>query len=162
MDTQPPVPQVVQCQCPYCRRRWWSPIRAFFRFLGLLILLLVVFLAGLLIGGREPFADVASLGRVGLAPFGPGVGYAGRSGDCWFGRDDADKYFGVITAVSGQTVTIADNGGGTQAVLITSDTTVMDGEREVPMWKLRTGNAVRVFGDTEGSAVTAELIEVVR
>lgn len=161
MDTPPPVPQIVQCQCPH-RRRWWSPIGTFFRFVGLLILLAVVFVAGVAIGGPGPSGGIAKFIDTDAVVPGENVMFKARLGGCGFGLSGGDRQFGVITAIAGQKVTIADNGGGTQTVLITSDTTVVDAGKEVPMWKLRVGNPVRVFGDTDEGVIAAELIEVVR
>lgn len=169
MDTQPqqPVPpQVLYCQCPSCRRRGWGFFRAIFRFLGLLILVVVVFVLGLLLGGFGP---------AGVAPFGQNVFWDDadsvrpgmmmlKSGEkaIRFNIGGDESVFGVVTAVKDQSITIADNGGGTQSVVVSADTHVFDGEREVAVWTLRIGNSLRVFGAEEGSVIEADVIEVVR
>lgn len=168
MDTTPtqaPVPQIVQCQCPH-RRRWWSPIGSFFRFLGLIVLLAVVFVVGVLVGGSGPVAlpfeqATGASGTEGIVPHG-NVMFRAGVGTFKIGLGGDDRQFGVITAISGQKVTIADNGGGTQSVIITADTSVYDGETEIAMWKLRVGNPIRVFGDDEDGVITAKLIEIIR
>ena len=169
MDTQSPQPvppQVLYCQCPSCRKRSWGFFRAVFRFFGLLILVVVVFVVGLLIGGFGP---------AGVAPFGQNVFWeAGddvrpgmmmlRDGETTFRFNSGagESVFGVVTAVKDQTITIADNGGGTQSVLVSSDTHVLDGEREIPVWSLRVGNSLRVHGPSDDAVIRARLIEVIR
>jgi len=170
MDTPTPqptvAPQVVQCQCRNCRRSGLGIIGGFFRFIGLLLLIAVVFIAGLAIG---------SFGPAGVFPFGHGMFWEdaddgtprsnvmiGTNGGfrLKFGGDE--RNFGVVTAISGQKITIADNGGGTQTVSVTAETAVFDGEREIPVWNIRVGNSVRVMGPTKDAVINAKVIEVVR
>jgi hypothetical protein len=79
-----------------------------------------------------------------------------------FNSGAGESVFGVVTAVKDQTITIADNGGGTQSVLVSSDTHVLDGEREIPVWSLRVGNSLRVHGPSDDAVIRARLIEVIR
>ncbi len=169
MDTPAPqtVPQqIVQCQCRHCRRSGWGVIGGFFRFLGTLILVAVVFIAGLIIGGFGP---------AGVFPFGHNVLWhadgadalpAMKAGGGTFGLkirlNGDDRHFGVVTAISGQKITIADNGGGTQTVSVSAQTAVFDGEREIPVWNLRVGNSIRIMGSVKEAMITAKLIEVIR
>lgn len=132
----------------------------------MIILIAVVFIAGVLIGGSGPVSlpFAQQLGGADVDTLRPHSGMMLRAGSGVFtlGLGEDDRQFGVITAISGQNVTIADNGGGTQSVLITSDTSVYDGETEIAMWKLRVGNAVRVHGDDDEGVITAKLVEIIR
>jgi len=153
-----------QCrQCRHCHRRRWGIIGGFLRFIGLLAVLVLVFAAGLVVGAVGPR----------FVPFhaGPGepgdiaqrvAAFTGDGGafNLSFGEDE--RQFGVITAIAGQSITIADNGGGTQTVLVDSDTVVMDGDREIPVWNLRKGYSVRIHGDKEDTTINAARIEVIR
>jgi hypothetical protein len=169
MDTQQPQqsaqqPQVIQCQCHHGRRHGWGIIGSFFRFIGLIVLLALVFAAGLAIGGfgsaGMPFNHAFNIEKSGIA--GPGMMLSGKTQGFRMQFDSEDRHFGVVTAISGQKITIADNGGGTQTVAVTADTIVLDGDKEVAVWTLRVGNAVRVIGGTKESVIIARLIEVIR
>jgi hypothetical protein len=123
--------------------------------------LLVAFSAGVFVASpwsqRDIFERQAPIGAAG-ALFRPAdLGKLFTDVDA-----DGSIVFGVIRKVSGNTATVADNGGGLQVVLSSATTVIVGDAGELPLSALRAGQFIRVIGAPGEAGITARTIEIIR
>jgi hypothetical protein len=130
------------------------------KFIGFIVVLVAAFSAGVLVA--SPWSQWDIVDRQVPADM---VGASFRSSDLGkflVGDDAGSIVFGVIRNVAGNTVTVADNGGGLQVVLSSAKTVIVGTAGELPLSALRVGQFIRVIGVPGEAGITARTIEIIR
>lgn len=131
------------------------------RFIGFVVVLACVFAAGVFVASPPSRWDVS-----GWRVPAPDADAIFRPADVrpLCSRDGAQTgvMYGVIRKVSGNTLTVADNGGGLQVVLSSAKTVIYAMTGEQPLSALRVGQFIRVVGVPGEAGLAARVIDVVR
>lgn len=162
------APQIIQshCQCPHCRRRGWGLIGGFLKLIGFIVLLACVFAAGAFVGGigwGSSIGGTRMMGGFDGAAFDAPMMLS--NGSVRFGNERfgaGERLFGVVRTIVGTKLTIVDNGGGTQTVVVSASTTISNGSIEVPAASLRVGQSLCVWGALKDGVVAASFMQIVQ